>query len=201
MKTILEKWYINMEYEDIFIRITYDEELLEYIVSMGTVYDEYEECTDTLENAMKIMHNMTNIENLIERGQTMKKYMLFDTGEIYTLEEIHAEYDHFRDEMTYTDFDDYMDTMLSLGKQKIGGFVEVEEEKTLELTNSFDHELSITSVEQAKKYFYIDTIVCEDDKQFNEELAACENLYDCAEVLNEYSDIIGNGSRYEVREF
>ena len=55
----------------------------------------------------------------------MKKYMVFDTGEIYTEAEIKQDYENYRDEMPYKEFEDYMETMLALGMQRAGGFVEV----------------------------------------------------------------------------
>lgn len=69
----------------------------------------------------------------------MKKYMLFDTGEVYTLEELKDEYEKFESETVrydpaldeevprYEDFDAYMEEMLSLGRQKIGGLIPMEE--------------------------------------------------------------------------
>lgn len=53
----------------------------------------------------------------------------FNTGEIYTLNEIKEAFEQFKDEMRYSDFDEYMDYMLMLGSQKVGGFV-IEENDT-----------------------------------------------------------------------
>lgn len=36
----------------------------------------------------------------------------FNTGEIYTLDEIQESFEQFKDEMQYSDFDEYMDYML-----------------------------------------------------------------------------------------
>lgn len=57
------------------------------------------------------------------------KYMLLDTGDLYTLDEIRKAYDDFKDEMDqkYVDFEEYLDMLLDLGRQRIGGFIEVEE--------------------------------------------------------------------------
>ena len=58
----------------------------------------------------------------------MKKYIIFDTGEIWTEDEIKEQFEMFKDEMQYDLFDDYMDDMLSLGRQRIGGMIEIEED-------------------------------------------------------------------------
>lgn len=57
----------------------------------------------------------------------MKKYRDIDSGEIWTEEELMEQYELFKDEMQYESFDDYMDDMLSKGRQRITGFEEVEE--------------------------------------------------------------------------
>lgn len=57
----------------------------------------------------------------------MKKYRNIDTGEIWTEEEVRKEFEDFKDEMSYESFDDYMDDMLSKGRQRITGLEEVEE--------------------------------------------------------------------------
>ena len=77
---------------------------------------------------------------------------------------------------------------------------DIEEEK--ELFNSFDSDISFTDVEEARNYFMQDETAewfGEEEKQFNDELEACETLDDVAEVLNSYKDTIGNGSQFEVR--
>lgn len=57
----------------------------------------------------------------------MKKYMCFDTGEIWEETEIKKEYDALKDFMeTRQTFEEYMSWQLSLGYQKIGGLVEIE---------------------------------------------------------------------------
>lgn len=58
----------------------------------------------------------------------MKKYIIFDTGEIWTEDEIKEQLEMFKDEMQYDSFDDYMDDMLSRGRQRTGGMIEVEED-------------------------------------------------------------------------
>ena len=57
----------------------------------------------------------------------MKMYRNIDTGEIWTEEEIRKEFEDFKDEMPYESFDEYMDDMLSKGRQRITGLEEVEE--------------------------------------------------------------------------
>jgi len=57
----------------------------------------------------------------------MKKYRDIDSGEIWTEEEVREQFELLKDEMSYESFDDYMDNMLSKGRQRITGFEEVEE--------------------------------------------------------------------------
>lgn len=60
----------------------------------------------------------------------MKKYMDFDSGEIWTLSELEKAFDEQRGELeNYENFEEYFDHMISLGMQKIGGLVEVDEEE------------------------------------------------------------------------
>lgn len=54
-------------------------------------------------------------------------YMDFDTGEKFTLNELKAEYKMFAHEMEYEDFEDFFEDVMSIGRQKIGGIVEVEQ--------------------------------------------------------------------------
>lgn len=49
----------------------------------------------------------------------------FNTGEIYTLEELKQLFEQFKNEMNYSSFDDYLEKMLSLGYEKIGGLIEL----------------------------------------------------------------------------
>ncbi len=56
----------------------------------------------------------------------MKKYMNFDTHEVYTLEELQHDFELFQHETTFTDFAEYMDNMLALGFAAVGGLVEIE---------------------------------------------------------------------------
>ena len=55
------------------------------------------------------------------------RYKDFDTGEEYTLDELKATYKQFENEMQYDNFEDYLEKMLDLGRQKIGGLVEIED--------------------------------------------------------------------------
>lgn len=57
----------------------------------------------------------------------MTIYMDFDTGEKYTLDELNTIYNQQEDEMQYDGFEDYLEKMLDLGRQKIGGLVEIED--------------------------------------------------------------------------
>lgn len=65
------------------------------------------------------------------------KYMDFDTGEVWTEEEIQevykAEYE-LREQ--YPTFDDYLEHLIDLGKQKVGGIVEIENWYAVQ----YDHE-------------------------------------------------------------
>ena len=58
------------------------------------------------------------------KDKDMKKYMDFNSGEIWTEEELREAYDDFCSEMPYESYDDYIETMLALGAQKTGGLVE-----------------------------------------------------------------------------
>ena len=69
------------------------------------------------------------------------------------------------------------------------------------LRNSFDPDINFTDVNEAKNYFLIDDTTewfSEDDKAFNGELTACEDLSEVADVLIRYSGTLGNGSHYTV---
>lgn len=57
----------------------------------------------------------------------MKGYKNFDTGFYFTLEELKHDFDQYNCEIEnrYASFEDFLDEMLSLGRQKIGGFEEV----------------------------------------------------------------------------
>ncbi len=52
-------------------------------------------------------------------------YMNFDTGRIFSLKELKEEYAKYRHEMDYSTFDEWFDKMLDLGRQKVGGLVEI----------------------------------------------------------------------------
>ena len=53
------------------------------------------------------------------------KFKDMDTGEVWSFEELRKAYDQFGSEMEYDSFEDWFDTMLSLGRQGIGGMVEI----------------------------------------------------------------------------
>lgn len=64
----------------------------------------------------------------------MKKYRNLDTGEIWTEEEVKESFEQFKDEIIddagnpkYSSYEEYMEEMLSQGRQRIGGLEEVEE--------------------------------------------------------------------------
>lgn len=94
--------------------------------------------------------------------------------------------------------------------------------KMKELRNSFDKDLSFTSVEKAKEYFYPSEKLDESIKdlknydEFNGDLEEFENfleqwaerknaislsqtLEELADALNQWTDTFDNGSRYSVR--
>ena len=54
----------------------------------------------------------------------MKMYRNFDTGEIFTEEEVREAWAAFPEDHPDETFEDYMEKMLSLGRQGIGGLVE-----------------------------------------------------------------------------
>lgn len=56
----------------------------------------------------------------------MRKYMDFNSGEVWTEEEIKVEYESFKDEMSFLSYEDYFEEMLRLGACKEGGLVEVD---------------------------------------------------------------------------
>ena len=65
----------------------------------------------------------------------MKKYMVFDTGEICTEDEVKESFEQQQyeildddDNIKYESFEAYMEDMLSLGRQRIGGMIEIEED-------------------------------------------------------------------------
>ena len=55
------------------------------------------------------------------------KYMNIDTGETYTREELEKELEMFKDEMRFDNFEDYLEEYLRLGRERITGFVEIED--------------------------------------------------------------------------
>ena len=52
-------------------------------------------------------------------------YRNFDTNELFTEEEAKTLYEQFKDEMPYESYEDYMEDMLSKGRRKEGGLVEL----------------------------------------------------------------------------
>lgn len=69
------------------------------------------------------------------------------------------------------------------------------------LVNSYDKELKIKTLAEAKKYFKVpDELLDDKGCEFNKELESCKNLFDVCDLLNEFSDVLGNGSRYSVVE-
>ena len=58
----------------------------------------------------------------------MKKYMNFDTHEVYTLEELQHDFELFQYETTFADFAEYIENMLALGRAGVGGLIEIESE-------------------------------------------------------------------------
>lgn len=58
------------------------------------------------------------------------RYKNIDTNEVFTLEELKLDYEVFRwdmeDPKRFGSFDEYLDTLLDLGRIGIGGLVEVE---------------------------------------------------------------------------
>lgn len=56
------------------------------------------------------------------------RYMDFDSGELWTLDEIKdIYYANDEDFQVYASFDDYLNYLLLLGKQRIGGLIEVDD--------------------------------------------------------------------------
>lgn len=57
----------------------------------------------------------------------MKQYMNIDTNEVWSEEEIRAEYNNFREESEYMNgfesFEEYLEDQLRLGKQGVSGLV------------------------------------------------------------------------------
>lgn len=71
-----------------------------------------------------------------------------------------------------------------------------------ELRNSFDHEVSFSNLQKAKEYYGSG---CVDDGYLNalycSEIESARSLEDLAEVLNRWSDVLNNGTRYFVKYF
>lgn len=54
-----------------------------------------------------------------------ERFKDFDSGEEYHLEELEKAYNDQRHELPYGTFEEYLDEMLDLGRQGIGGLVEI----------------------------------------------------------------------------
>lgn len=83
----------------------------------------------------------------------------------------------------------------------------------MKLVNDFDKEVEFESLEEAKKYYYSEMKMTEEDysgDNFAEYLKAWEeykkgiketkNLQELADVLNKYSDEFQNGSNWKIVE-
>lgn len=57
----------------------------------------------------------------------MKYFIDFDSNELYTLDEMKTAFESVRDEIKDNDFESYLERLLLLGRDKIGGVVEVNE--------------------------------------------------------------------------
>ena len=56
----------------------------------------------------------------------MKKYMNFDTEEVWTEDEIREVYDGIPECIDdYPTFENYLEYLLNLGRQKVGGIIEM----------------------------------------------------------------------------
>lgn len=69
-------------------------------------------------------------------------YKIFDTGEIYTEKEFKELFDMFKYELDYENYEEYKEEMLSLGRQRIAGIVELDESefnKIFELFKNFGY--------------------------------------------------------------
>lgn len=56
----------------------------------------------------------------------MKKYMNFDTGEVWTEDELREVYEGIPELIDdYPAFEDYLEYLLDLGRQKVGGIIEM----------------------------------------------------------------------------
>lgn len=53
----------------------------------------------------------------------MKRYKNLDTGEIWSEDEVRKSFEMFADEINYNNFEDYLDHLLELGRNKEGGLV------------------------------------------------------------------------------
>lgn len=54
----------------------------------------------------------------------MMRYKNLDTGEIWSEDEVRKSFEMFADEINYNTFEDYLDHLLELGRNKEGGLVE-----------------------------------------------------------------------------
>ena len=57
----------------------------------------------------------------------MKKYLVIDTGEIWTEKELESSYENFKHEMAFNSYGDYADHLLELGRLKQSpGIIQIE---------------------------------------------------------------------------
>lgn len=70
------------------------------------------------------------------------------------------------------------------------------------LKNSFDSEVEFTDLEKAKNYYMPNLEEFSDDEEYQEYLESikeCNSLFDLASILNNYTDMYGNGSTFSVK--
>ena len=86
---------------------------------------------NTYEEAMKA-YNMYEADDKNDGVYTpdfyeiiLENYMNLDTGEEFTLEELRHEYDLYKADMPYENFEDYLEKMLELGRNKEGGLIKL----------------------------------------------------------------------------
>lgn len=83
--------------------------------------------------------------------------------------------------------------------------------KVMKLVNDFDKEVEFESLEEAKKYYYPEMEMTEEDysgdnfaeylkkwEEYKKGIKEAKSLQELADVLNKYSDEFGNGSSWEV---
>ena len=73
--------------------------------------------------------------------------------------------------------------------------------KIKELRNSLDDRLYFEDLEKAKEYYMPNLNEFPECFEYAEEIQNAETLEELSNVLNKYTDVFDNGSRYYVREF